>query len=175
MLHEWCGRLRLNSDGNRRSIFGVALSPQPLFAMSFRRTLSLGVGIAALVLSGCTTARTPADRIARDRPTFESWPAEVQQKVRAGEVAVGFSESQVQMALGKPDDVSTRTTAEGKTVVWTYRDRSPRVGFGIGVGGGGGGTGVGLGVGTSTGGTQAPRLRVIFSEGFVSAIEQAGR
>lgn len=128
-----------------------------------------------LLLSACTTARTPAQRIERDRAAFDAWPAEVQRQVQAGEVAVGFDEAQVQMALGDPDDVTTRTTADGQAEVWTYRDRSPRLGIGFGVSGGSGGSGVGLGVGTSSGGTQAPRLRVIFTDGRVSAVERAGR
>ena len=130
---------------------------------------------SVLLLSACTTARTPEQRIERDRTTFDSWPADVQRQVRAGEVAVGFDEAQVRMALGDPDDVTTRTTAEGNAEVWTYRDRSTRLGFGFGVSGGSGGSGVGLGVGSSSGGTQAPRLRVIFTDGRVSAVERAGR
>jgi hypothetical protein len=126
-------------------------------------------------MAGCATARTPAQRIDRDRAAYESWPAEVQQRVQAGEVAVGFTPAQVRMALGDPSDTTTRTTAEGQAEVWTYRDRSPRLGLGVGIGGGSGGTGVGVGLGTSTGGTQAPRLRVIFTDGVVSAVEQAAR
>ena len=137
--------------------------------------LFAGLTLLIVLLAGCTTARTPAQRIAADRTSFESWPADVQRQIEAGEVAVGFDEAQVRMALGEPADISTRTTAEGQTEVWTYRDASPRFGFGFGVSGGGGGSGVGGGVGTSTGGTQAPRLRVIFSEGRVTAVERAGR
>jgi hypothetical protein len=139
------------------------------------RPVFLVAAAAVLFLTGCTTARTPAQRIDRDRAVFDAWPGEVQRLVEAGQVAVGLSEAQVRMALGDPDDVSTRTTAEGQTVVWTYRDRKPRVGLGFGVSGGSGGSGVGLGVGTSTGGTQAPRLRVLFAEGFVTAVEEARR
>ena len=137
---------------------------------------SFTVLLAALLFaSACTTARTPAQRIDRDRATFDSWPPEVQRQVQAGEVAVGFDEAQVRMALGEPDDISSRTTAEGSSEVWTYRDKKPRLGIGFGVSGGSGGSGVGLGVGTSSGGTQAPRLRVIFSGGRVTAVERAGR
>lgn len=142
--------------------------------MSFRMislaALGLVVGLAA-----CTTTRTPAQRIERDPELFRSWSEEVQQRVRAGEVAVGFTEPQVRMALGDPDDISTRTTAEGQTEVWTYRDRSPRVGIGFGASTGGGGSGVGVGVGTSSGGTREARLRVIFADRIVTAVEHAGR
>ena len=137
-----------------------------------RPLLRLAAAAAALILAGCTT-RTPAQRIDRDRATFEAWPADVQRLVEAGRLAVGFDEDQVRMALGDPDDVSTRTTADGQSVVWTYRDRKPRFGLGLGVSGGSGGSGVGLGVGTSTGGSREPRLRVIFAEGRVAAVEEA--
>ena len=129
--------------------------------------------LAALFTSACTTARTPAQRISKDRAAFESWPADVQQRVEQGQVAVGFNEEQVRMALGDPDDVNTRTTAEGESEVWTYRDRRPRLGLGLGLSGGSGGTGVGVGVGTSSGGTQKARLRVVFSQGAVTSIEHA--
>jgi hypothetical protein len=139
-----------------------------------RRSVVLLAAAAGLLLVGCAT-RTPAQRIDRDRATFDAWPADVQQLVEAGRLAVGFDEEQVRMALGDPDDVSTRTTADGQMVVWTYRDRKPLFGVGFGVSGGSGGSGVGLGVGTSTGGSQAPRLRVMFSEGRVTAVEEARR
>ncbi|HEX2099835.1 MAG TPA: hypothetical protein VHF69_04175 [Candidatus Synoicihabitans sp.] len=135
--------------------------------------LSALLVLLAFGLVGCTTPRTPAERIERDRAAYSSWPADVQQKVSAGQAAVGFDEAQVRMALGEPDDISTRTTADGQSEVWAYRDKSPRVGFGFGVSGGSGGSGVGVGVGTSTGGTRAVRLRVVFTDGRVSAIEQA--
>lgn len=140
-----------------------------------RRSLPLAAVALFLVLSGCTTPRTPAERIERDPERFAQWPADVQQRVRAGEVDVGFTGEQVRMALGDPDDVSSRTTREGQTEVWTYRDRSPLVGFGFGVSAGGGGSGVGVGVGTSSGGTREPHLRVVFSQGAVIAVERAGR
>jgi hypothetical protein len=148
---------------------GSAANP---FSMTLR-LLPICLILVALFSAGCTTARTPAQRIEQDRAAFQSWPAEVQRLVQAGEVAVGFNADQVRMALGNPQDVNTRTTAEGQSEVWIYRDRRPRMGLGFGVSGGSGGTGVGLGVGTSTGGTQAPRLRVIFSQGVVTAVEQA--
>ena len=162
----------MNTGGNRRSYPGPPRISNPFLVMSLRLPIALLLGIFA-GLAGCTTARTPAERIARDSAAFDAWPADVQQRVRAGEVAVGFTEPQVRMALGEPHVVATRTTTEGETTVWTYRDKSPRVGFSFGVGSGGGGSGVGLGVGTSTGGTQQPRLRVIFSGGVVTAVERA--
>jgi len=82
-----------------------------LFAMKPRIVLVALV----LALAGCAT--TPADRIAQHRSAFDTWPAEVQTKIRAGQIAVGFTEEQVRMALGDPERVITRTTEQG--VSWS--------------------------------------------------------
>jgi hypothetical protein len=97
-----------------------------------------------LLLAGCAT--TSADRIAQNRSTFDSWPAEVQGKIRAGQVALGFSEEQVLMALGDPDRTIARTTEQGTAIVWAYSHRGPQVSFGLGMAGGSGHTGYGAGV-----------------------------
>lgn len=101
-------------------------------------------------------------------------PADVQEKIRAGQVAIGFTPKQVELAKGKADLVSKRTTAQGEQIVWNYERRKSGLGFGLGVGGGSGS--VGGGVGVSTGG-RPPELamRVIFTNGLVSAVEDFTR
>ncbi len=142
---------------------------------AFRPLLVTGL---ALTLAGCVS--TPTARIRADRSVYDSYPLEVQEKVAAGEVGVGFTPDQVRMALGRPDRVATRTTPDGTSEVWSYRDPGPRfsVGLGIGVGGGGGSTRVGTGVGVSTGQRvyDDEKVRVVFDErGQVSAVEQVQR
>jgi hypothetical protein len=126
---------------------------------------------AVIVLAGC--AGTPADRIENGRAAFATWPREVQTKIRAGEVAIGFTPAQVRMALGEPDRVLTRMTDKGTEEMWSYESHKPRISIGIGMGGGGGRTFVG-GATTVAGGGPYPDeiLRVIFSEGVVEAVEQ---
>ena len=97
-----------------------------------------------LALAGCAT--TPADRIVQNQSTFDSWPAEIQAKIRAGQVAVGFNEEQVLMALGEPDRTITRTTEKGISIVWAYSHRGSHFSFGLGMAGGSGHTGYGAGV-----------------------------
>ena len=127
-----------------------------------------------LALVGC--ASTPAERIARDRTAFAAWPPDVQARVQAGEVALGFTPPQVQMALGKPDHTFTRTTERGTEEVWGYRDRKPRISVGIGVIGGGGNTRVGGSTVVTSGGPYYDDvLRVVFEEGRVSAVEKVAR
>lgn len=96
--------------------------------------------------------------------------AETQEKIRAGEVAIGFTSEQVTLAKGKPDLVGRRTTASGESEVWTYERAKSGLGLGLGIGGGSGGLGGGVGV--STGG-RAPEvaMRIVFSGGVVTAVE----
>jgi len=124
-----------------------------------------------LALAGC--ASTPAERIAGNRAAFSAWPPDVQARVQAGEVALGFTPEQVQMALGEPDHSYTRTTERGTEEVWGYRDRKPRISIGLGVVGGGGSTRVGGATVVNSGGRYYDDvLRVVFEGGRVTAVEK---
>jgi hypothetical protein len=124
-----------------------------------------------LALAGC--ASSPADRIEKDRAAFDGWPSDVQAKIKAGEVAVGFTPAQVRMAAGDPDRIFTQTTAQGTEEVWSYRSSKPRFSLGLGVGGGGGGTFVGGSTVVSSGGHHPDEvLRVVFAGGVVAAVEK---
>lgn len=124
-----------------------------------------------LALAGCAT--TPAERIDKDRTTYASWPPDVQARVRAGEVAPGFTSAQVRMALGNPDRVFTRTTGAATEEVWAYRNHKPRITIGLGVGGGGGSGSVSGATMVSTGGSHPDEvLRVTFEGGRVSVVEK---
>ena len=130
--------------------------------------------VLLLTLAGCAT--TPADRIAQHQTVFNAWPAEVQAKIRAGQVAVGFTEEQVRMALGDPERVITRTTAQGVSLVWAYRRRGPHFSFGVGMAGGNGHTGYGAGVAmTDHSYFSGDALHVVLMNGQVVSIERAGR
>jgi len=126
-----------------------------------------------LVLAGCLG--TPADRIARHPAEFGAWPADVQERVRRGEIAPGFTAEQVQMALGEPDRVFTRQSREhGEEEVWIYRSRQPRLSIGLGLGGR-------VGSGYLAGGTVVNPgafgpdevLRVTFAAGRVAVVERS--
>lgn len=132
-----------------------------------------GVALLALLLGACSTVDS---RIARNRDLFNSWPPAVQDKVVVGQIAVGFTTDQVRVALGEPDRVWTRTTADGTSEVWSYRDRGPRIGFGVGVGvgswGGRGGTFGSVGIGTGPGYRDDEKMGVVFDRtGQVASIE----
>lgn len=128
-------------------------------------------GLLLTALAACST--TPESRIGKQQSTFDGYPAEVQQKIRAGEVAVGFTPEQVRLALGEPSNVTVQQTDKGEAEIWAYRESSPAFSFGVG-GFSGGSTSVGGGVGVGTGGDRnEDRIRVRFEAGRVAAIEQA--
>lgn len=129
--------------------------------------------VAAMLAAGCSTVDS---RIANNRAAFNSWPPAVQDKVVQGQIDVGFTPDQVRVALGEPDRVFTRTTADGTSQVWSYRDRGPRFGFGVGVGAGSfgrhGGSFGGVSIGTDSGYHDDEKLGVVIdATGHVSAIE----
>lgn len=129
------------------------------------------LALTALLVAGCSTVDS---RISSNQSQFDSWPPAVQQKVRAGQVAVGFTPAQVQVALGDPDRKYTRTDARGTADVWAYREHKPIISFGLGVGSFGRSSAYGGGVGVTTGGDRYDdKTRVIFSAGKVVAVESS--
>jgi hypothetical protein len=132
------------------------------------KTISLLV-LAALAVAGCSTVDS---RVSSNQAQFNAWPPAVQQKVRAGQVDIGFTPAQVQVALGDPDRKYTRTDVHGTMEVWAYRDHSPVFSFGFGFGSASGSSAYGAGVGVTTGGDRYDdKLRVILTDGRVTALE----
>src|SRR4051812_8495144 len=130
-----------------------------------------------LAISGCATLHS---RIEKNRAAFNTWPAPVQDKIVNGQIDVGFTADQVRVALGEPDRVWTRTTADGTSQVWSYRDRGPRFSFGVGMGMGSlgrhGGSFGGIGIGSGTGYRDDEKMGVVLdSNGRVSSIETRER
>ena len=129
------------------------------------------LALAALAVAGCSTVDS---RISGHRAQFDTWPPVVQQKVQAGQVDIGFTQEQVQVALGDPDRTYSRTDARGTDEVWAYRDHTPVISFGLGMGSFGRSSAVGGGVGVTTGGDRYDdKLRVIFADGKVVALERS--
>ena len=157
---------------------GVSLSKPPYrsankFLTMKTRAAVLAASLLALLLAGCSTVDS---RIAKNREAFNSWPPAVQDRVVRGEIDIGFTADQVRVALGEPDRVWTRTSADGTSQVWSYRDRGPKFGFGVGVGvgsfGGSRGTVGGVGISTGPGYRDDEKMGVVFDpSGRVSSIE----
>jgi len=132
---------------------------------------------AILLAGGCATS-TPQTRISKNREIYREFPSEVQRKVSAGIVDVGFTPEMVRLALGEPNREFSRQTENGSAEVWVYHDNSPRVSFGFGLGFGSYGrhSSSHVGVSTGTGGyDRDERMRVEFRDGRVTEIEYRKR
>lgn len=127
----------------------------------------LCVGLTGLLV-GCASVDS---RIRKGQVDFDRWPAEVQAAIRAERVEVGFTPEQVEMALGRPSRVYTRTTAAGEEEIWAYYERKPGFSFGMAVGSGG--------YQSTAGGVTYDRrydslddaTRIVFKDGWVTSVE----
>ncbi len=127
--------------------------------------------IAVVLAPACSST---SQRISKNEALFKTYTPAEQRLIRMGEVAVGFDQDQVRMALGEPSREATVETASGKRIAWEYREIKPSLGFGIGAGTGTGGSGIGTGVGVGVSPNRSRLLkRVIFDRqtGKVSEIE----
>jgi hypothetical protein len=91
--------------------------------MRTKKLFFLGL-IIGLALSGCMSAQYLRDRrIAENIELFSSFPPEIQEQVRLGQIDLGFSEEMVRMAWGSPDRMYVRTTERGEETIWIYTSR----------------------------------------------------
>ena len=131
--------------------------------------LPLALGLSVL-LAACTS--TPEDRIAKHTAFFDTLPPPVRQKIRAGEVDLGFTPEMVRLALGEPARIFSRQADTGVTELWVYHDNGPRFSIGIGVGTFGRHSATSLGMSTSSGGYDPEeKMRVEFRDGKVTAVD----
>jgi len=126
-----------------------------------------------VVLMGCAS---PQSRIKSHQAAFDSYPPEVQRKIREGRADVGFTREQVTLALGKPDRRDGRKDVSGVQDVWIYGVDSsgPRFGLGFGMGTSGPGiTGIGIGAQSAldSGRGRGERVRVVFQNDAVISVE----
>lgn len=131
--------------------------------------------LVLLLLAGCST---PQSRARSNPELMESLPPELQAKVEAGEVELGYTEEMVRVALGKPDRKYSQLTEAGRTEVWSYHKGGlgSRLSFGVGTSVGRGSGTYGGGVSIGTGGRLRPEeeTRVTFSgDGRVIEIQHA--
>jgi len=142
--------------------------------MRFSPSLFLCVITSILLLAGC--ASTPQDRISQNKALYESFPADAQKKISAGQVDIGFTPDMVRLAMGKPHKIYNRADAQGESEVWVFAKAKPQFSFGVGVGGysggHGGGSGGGVGVSTTTAPDDGEYMRVVFQGGRVTGVER---
>jgi hypothetical protein len=70
-----------------------------------------------------TACSTPDSRIRKNQEVFDTFPPEVKEQVRAGQIDLGFNEDMVDIALGKPDRMYNRRTERGMSTIWSYTDQ----------------------------------------------------
>lgn len=78
--------------------------------------LSLAV---ALALTGCDTIDK---RIEKNPEIFAAQDTPTQERIKKGEVDVGFTQDAVYLALGAPDEKKTKVTAAGREDTWFYNN-----------------------------------------------------
>jgi hypothetical protein len=77
----------------------------------------LAAALSALALAGCST---PATRIQKAPEVFAKYTPQQQDLIKQGKVAIGFDTDAVKLALGDPDRVRVRRTADGNSEIWSY-------------------------------------------------------
>ena len=130
--------------------------------MSARLTLGL------LLLAACAT---PESRIRKHRDLFETYPPQIQERIKSGEVDVGFTADMVLMAMGKPARKTMRTTAQTTQEIWTYGESGLHPGVGVSIGGGSYGGFGGVSVG-GDGGSNRDRAAIAFEGGKVVSVDR---
>lgn len=73
--------------------------------------------LAAVILAGCAT---PESRIRQNPAAFSRLAPAQQELIKHGQIAIGFDQEMVQLALGEPDHIRTRTDASGVSEIWSY-------------------------------------------------------
>lgn len=132
------------------------------------RRLPILTALSALALA-CATLET---RIAESQEAFDTYPPEVQEQIRAGEIAVGFTPEQVLMALGEPSRRSQVTTDDAVAEVWIWRRSVAGAGFGLRSGGYHDGVGVQGGILVEEPSRLEDEMIVEFVNGRVSRFEK---
>lgn len=93
-----------------------------------KQNIFIAIIILLSVLAGCISAQQIREmRIRNNQELFNTFTADNQEKVRAGQIDIGFSQDMVQMAWGAPDRIYMRTSAAGTATVWSYTIFQPHI------------------------------------------------
>ena len=76
--------------------------------------------LAAFFLGFFAACATPEYRIGRQADKFAGYPSEIQEKIKRGQVDIGFTQDMVLLALGKPNREYIRTVQDGELELWAY-------------------------------------------------------
>ncbi len=81
--------------------------------------MTFALALLAGAFVGCST---PETRIEKNLDSFNRLPAAQQALIKKGEIAIGFDETAVMLALGEHDHVRERTDVHGTSEVWVYTE-----------------------------------------------------
>lgn len=139
-----------------------------------KRRLFLLIVAGSLLVAGCSTLES---RISAQQAQFDTWPADVREKIQAGRIDLGFTPEQVRVALGEPTRKYQRTTAEGSSEVWAYAGGRLGLSLGLGVGSAHGSSAYAGGVAyePTTYGADDEAVRVVFVDGKVTSVEKRAK
>jgi hypothetical protein len=95
------------------------------------RTKAIHLGFVAaiesLLASGCVIFTPPVERrISKNQENFDSYPLAIREKLRLGQIDLGYKQEMVGIALGHPDKSYRRRDAKGETIIWVYLDETVR-------------------------------------------------
>ncbi len=79
--------------------------------------------VTLLFATGCQTVDS---RIKQKPAAFAGLDAATQEKIRRGAVELGFTPDMVWLALGRPDEKRESVDADGRSEAWIYRGYSER-------------------------------------------------
>jgi len=79
--------------------------------------LFFATALVALFAAGCST---PESRIEKNPGAFARLTPVQQDMIKKGQVGLGFDKEMVQLALGEPDRLITRTDGSGTKEIWSY-------------------------------------------------------
>lgn len=85
--------------------------------MKSRHFLTLLAGAAVLLFAGCQSVES---RIKEKPEVFASVDRATQEKIKQGIIDLGYTEDMVYLALGNPDQKRESVTASGRTLTWIY-------------------------------------------------------
>ena len=116
--------------------------------------------LSIALISGCSTTN---QRIEEHGPQFNSYTAAEKRLIRSGQIAIGFDENQVRMALGDPSHIKSDTSSNGTRYIWEYNELEPDYNIfnSVGISSRGGGVGAGIGIG-GTPTRSKLRKRIVF-------------
>jgi hypothetical protein len=115
--------------------------------------------LSIALISGCSTT---SQRIDASGAEFNRYTAAEKRLIRSGQIAVGFDEDQVRMALGDPSHIKPDTLSSGTRYIWEYQQLQPNYNIFNSVGvSTRGGVSAGVGVGGTPTRSQL-RKRIVF-------------